>query len=63
VGDGMRVRQLSRGLTEVNGQRLERNAVAEVRPGAVVRVAGVLNLRLEAAATTSAATQYTRYEG
>jgi len=63
VGDGMRVRQLSRGLTEVNGQRLERNAVAEVRPGAVVRVAGVLSLRLEAAATTSAATQYTRYEG
>ena len=61
-GDALRMRQLSRGLTEIDGLRVIRNGVVDVRPGTEVRVAGVLTIRFEGASTASAENRYTRFE-
>ena len=61
VADGMQVRQLSRGRTEVDGRPLQRGEVATVTPGSELVVAGVLHLRLEVSKAAVAAE--TRYGG
>jgi class 3 adenylate cyclase len=44
--DGFRLRSISEGTTEVNGELITKGSEVMVKPGAIIRVAGVLTLTL-----------------